>query len=176
MSVLSPIANAAIKSACLDIYESTQKDPSLDEIKHELRKINFPVTENTGRLIQSYLSDTYKKDKKELIQKQKDKDKDKQKENNNNNNNNEPLSKKVKLSSSLNTTTDPINNNIVRTVTNVNPYLTSRPNVTFKDIAGISSIIDKLKDIIFKPIFASEIYDFIGNKPNCTILLCGPSG
>jgi len=55
-------------------------------------------------------------------------------------------------------------------------FLQSRPKIRLKSLAGIDSILDQVKELVFFPIQYHSIYQHLGVRPPCGLLLHGPSG
>jgi ribosome biogenesis ATPase len=57
-----------------------------------------------------------------------------------------------------------------------NNFLTARPKTRLTDLAGIDSILQQIKELVFYPIQFPALYAHLGVSPPCGILLHGPSG
>jgi ribosome biogenesis ATPase len=57
-----------------------------------------------------------------------------------------------------------------------NNFLTTRPKTRLTDLAGIDSILQQIKELVFYPIQFPALYAHLGVSPPCGILLHGPSG
>ncbi len=44
------------------------------------------------------------------------------------------------------------------------------------DLAGLETVIAQIKDLVFHPIMYATLYEHLGIRPPCGILLHGPSG
>lgn len=55
-------------------------------------------------------------------------------------------------------------------------FLVTRPTTRLKDLAGIDSILQQIKELVFFPTMFPELYSHLGVSPPCGILLNGPSG
>jgi ribosome biogenesis ATPase len=52
----------------------------------------------------------------------------------------------------------------------------SRPVIRLSDLAGLDSIINQIKELIFFPVLYPELYTHLGVQPSTGLLLQGPSG
>jgi ribosome biogenesis ATPase len=58
----------------------------------------------------------------------------------------------------------------------VNSFLAERPKARLTDLAGLESVIAQINDLVFRPIMHADLYEHLGIRPPCGILLHGPSG
>lgn len=52
----------------------------------------------------------------------------------------------------------------------------SRPSIRLKDLAGLDTMINQIKEAMFFPVLYPELYHHLGVKPMTGLLLQGPSG
>ena len=55
-------------------------------------------------------------------------------------------------------------------------FLQTRPTTRLKDLAGLDTVITKIQEMIFYPIYLPNLYRHMGVKPPCGLLLHGTSG
>jgi ribosome biogenesis ATPase len=55
-------------------------------------------------------------------------------------------------------------------------FLTSRPTARLSDLAGLDSVLQQIKELVFFPVLYPRLYSHLGVRPPCGILLHGPSG
>lgn len=55
-------------------------------------------------------------------------------------------------------------------------FLSKRPSHRLNHLAGIESIVDTIRELVFYPISYPQLYKDLGVLPPCGILLHGPSG
>eukprot|EP00605_Chrysophyceae_sp_TOSAG23-4_P000055 GSChrysophyteH1.ASY1.ANO1.57.1 assembled CDS len=56
------------------------------------------------------------------------------------------------------------------------PFLTPTPSAKLADLAGVESVVDQIRELVFVPVQHPEVYKELGVRPPCGILLRGPSG
>jgi ribosome biogenesis ATPase len=62
-------------------------------------------------------------------------------------------------------------------LTQVDPaFLATHPTAKLADMAGIDSILQQIRELVFYPVQYPELYAQLGVSPPCGILLHGPSG
>ena len=59
---------------------------------------------------------------------------------------------------------------------NTSNFQTARPTTRLSDLAGIDSILEQIRELVFYPTQYPELYSHLGVSPPCGILLHGPSG
>jgi ribosome biogenesis ATPase len=55
-------------------------------------------------------------------------------------------------------------------------FVVPRPLTRLSDLAGIDSILQQIRELVFYPTQYPELYAHLGVSPPCGILLHGPSG
>jgi len=62
-------------------------------------------------------------------------------------------------------------------LTQVEPaFMATHPTAKLADMAGIDSILQQIRELVFYPVQYPELYSLLGVSPPCGILLHGPSG
>jgi ribosome biogenesis ATPase len=54
--------------------------------------------------------------------------------------------------------------------------MATHPTAKLADMAGIDSILQQIRELVFYPVQYPELYSLLGVSPPCGILLHGPSG
>ena len=55
-------------------------------------------------------------------------------------------------------------------------FVQERPSLRLHNLAGIDSIMNQIKELVFYPVQFAKLYSHLGVKPPCGLLLHGPSG
>ncbi len=55
-------------------------------------------------------------------------------------------------------------------------FESARPTIRLNGLAGIDSIPQQIRELVFYPACFPELYEHLGIRPPCGILLHGPSG
>ena len=173
---IAPLLEENIKIICEGLYKKSLPI-NTEKILIGLKEKRFPVSSQTSRVIQFYLDNTdIPSVVAASILEKEDKEKSKKTKASsisNSNSNNEfksPSAKKTKLNHIS------MGNDIKVNGSTTNYLCQVRPTLRLSHLAGIESIISKITELIFNPIYMSTIYENINIQPTCTILFHGPTG
>lgn len=164
---IQPLLEEKILLICENLYNKSIPIKA-DTIMNGLKEKRFPVSVQTPRVIQYYLDNTDISSV--LAARIKEKDEKEKKKTKASVELKSPVAKKTKLNHSG------IGSDARGTNTGTNYLCQTRPTIRLAHLAGIDSIINKITELIFNPIYMSSIYEYINIQPTCTILFHGPTG